>query len=455
MTKINSTRRGARVRRTGALAAASLLVVALAGCLMRAPYFTDASPSAERVNFATLDSSPAPVVTYGPSPGCNASTVTATLVAPVTVDTQRIYQWNARLTGLSAKTSYCYDVTQGGTDQLNGARPSFTTPPVAGDTSPYSFAVLGDWGGGTQDETNVLSQVRSSGSQFVMTVGDNVYNSGTQTDYGKVNSGNVFTTANWPGTLTAPWFPAQGNHGFTQNLPYLQNFPETSTAAASGGRYQQDTYCCLGVMPGSNTYASAWYAFDWGNARFYVLEAAWSDSNGGYQGDFQAHWNGSVSGCSVCGQELTWLKSDLAAHAGTPLKFAFFHYPLHVDSSSQPSDTFLDGTNALEGVLANNGVKIAFNGHAHLYERNTPQISGKPMVSYVTGGGGAELGQVSGCSSFDAYAIGSGGTSCHATKPTSNTQVFHFLKVSVNGRQVTVTPTDENGNRFDVQTFSF
>jgi calcineurin-like phosphoesterase family protein len=346
-------------------------------------------------------------------------------------------------------------VTQAGADQLNGARPSFTTPPVSGDTSPYSFAVLGDWGGGTTDETNVLSQIRSSGAQFVMTVGDNVYNNGTQTDYGDVGQGNVFTLGDWPGGQSAPWYPAQGNHGFTTNLPYLQNFPETSTATASGGRYQQDTYCCLGVMPSSHTYASAWYAFDWGNARFYVLEAAWSDSNGGYQGDFQAHWNGSVSGCSVCGQELTWLKSDLAAHAGTPLKFAFFHYPLHVDSSSQPSDTFLDGTNALEGVLANNGVKIAFNGHAHVYERNTPQISGTPMVSYVTGGGGADLGQVSGCSSFDAYAIGSGGTSCHAAKPTSNTQVFHFLKVSVNGRQVTVTPTDENGNRFDVQTFSF
>jgi Calcineurin-like phosphoesterase len=455
VTGISSTRRGARVGRTGALAAVLLLVVALAGCLMRAPYMTDALPTTEVLNFATHDGTPAPAVTFGPSPGCNASTVTASLTGNITVGSQTEYQWNARLTGLSAKTSYCYDVTQGGTDQLNGARPSFTTPLASGDTTPYSFAVLGDWGGGTQDETNVLSHIRSSGAQFVMTVGDNVYNDGTQTDYGDIGQGNVFTLANWPGGQSAPWFPAQGNHGFTQNLPYLQNFPESGAAFTSAGRYQQDAYCCLGVMPSSHTYASAWYAFDWGNARFYVLEAAWSDSNGGYQGDFQAHWNGTVAGCSICGAELQWLKNDLAAHTGTAMKFAFFHYPLHVDNTAQPSDTFLDGPNGLEGVLANNGVKIVFNGHAHVYERNTPQIAGTPMVSYVTGGGGAELGKISTCSSFDAYAIGSGSSACHAPAPTSDAQVFHFLKVSVNGRQVTVTPTDENGRTFDVQTYGF
>ena len=110
---------------------------------------------------------------------------------------------------------------------------------------------------------------------------------------------------------------------------------------------------------------------------------------GAYQGDFLAHWNGPVSGCAPCGAELQWLKSDLAAHASTPLKFAFFHYPLHADNGGEPTDTYLDGPNSLEGLLADNNVDIVFNGHAHQYERNYPQIAGKPMVSYVTGTGGA------------------------------------------------------------------
>ena len=101
---------------------------------------------------------------------------------------------------------------------------------------------------------------------------------------------------------------------------------------APGGRYRQESYCCISTLSGAHTYPSSWYAFNWGSARFYVLEAAWADTQGGYQGDFLAHWNGPVSGCAPCGAELQWLKADLAAHAGA-LKFAFFHYPLHSDST--------------------------------------------------------------------------------------------------------------------------
>jgi hypothetical protein len=77
------------------------------------------------------------------------------------------------------------------------------------------------------------------------------------------------------------------------------------------------------------------------------------------------------------------------------------------------------------------------------------------MVSYITGTGGASLGTVGSCSTFDAYAIGGGGTSCRAPKPASDAQVYGFLLVTVNGTKVTVTPTDENGNPFDVQQYNF
>ncbi len=135
------------------------------------------------------------------------------------------------------------------------------------------------------------------------------------------------------------------------------------------------------------------------------------------------------------------------------MKFAFFHYPLHSDNTGEPSDTYLDGPSALEGVLAHNGVRIVFNGHAHIYERNLPQIAGTPMVSYVTGGGGAAVGSVH-CSSFDAYAIGSD-SACHAPVPTSESQVFHYLLVTVKGKQVTVNPVNEDGDTFDIKTYTF
>lgn len=445
--------------RTRALLVGGLVVafaLVAAGCLMRNPTLTDATPTSEAVNFATTDQSNVPVVTYGPSPSCNGSSANATLVAPFTVQSNTEYEWTAQLTGLTADTTYCYHLTQGSSDLQNGAATTFTTALTAGSTTPFSFGVIGDFGGGTTDETNVLSRVRASNASFVVSVGDNAYPDGTQSDYGDVTGGNVFANSDWPVGQRQPWFLAQGNHGFDTSLPYLQNFPETSVTSQSSGRMQEDSYCCMSVMQQANTFASAWYAFNWGNARFYVLEGAWSDNFGGFQGDFEAHWNPTPTpGCSNCGAELQWLTADLTAHASTPLKFAFFHYPLHSDGGDG-SDTYLDGPNGLEGLLATNGVKIVFNGHTHDYERNTPQIPLTPMVSYITGTGGADfLSTVQGCSSFDAYAIGGSGTSCNAPAPASDSHVFGYLLVSVSGTAVTVTPTDENGNTFDVQTYHF
>ena len=92
-------------------------------------------------------------------------------------------------------------------------------------------------------------------------------------------------------------------------------------------------------------------------------------------------------------------------------------------------------------------MKLVFNGHAHIYERNGPARRECP-ITYVTGGGGATLEPIGPCHAFDAYGIGWSptrltGTSAAAPRlPTSATQVFHFLKVTVSGTTVTVAPTD-------------
>ena len=143
------------------------------------------------------------------------------------------------------------------------------------------------------------------------------------------------------------------------------------------------------------------------------------------------------------------------------LKFAFFHYPLYSDQQAQSSDTYLQGAGSLEGLLASNDVSIAFNGHAHIYERNVATGAGT-FPSYVTGGGGATLQPVAEqpCHTFDAYAIGWSptklkGSSCGAAAPPASADhVFHYLLVTVSGTNVTVTPTDEYGRTFDVVTYA-
>jgi hypothetical protein len=225
----------------------------------------------------------------------------------------------------------------------------------------------------------------------------------------------------------------------------------------SGGRYQMDTYCCTNGTT-SRSYPSAWYAFDAGPARIYVLDASWSNANLGtaslYQNDHDNHWTSSSP-------QYWWLADDLASHR-SKLKFAVMHFPMYSDTSTEPTDTYLHGPGSVAELLSRSGTDIVFNGHAHIYQRNTP-AAGESFVSYVTGGGGGSLEPIGakGCSSNDAYGIGwsysrNAGRSCgSASPPDATTRVFHFLLVRVNGTQVTVTPTDELGRTFDAQTYNF
>ena len=445
--------------------------------LTRYPYLTDLTGNSVEVNWATDRSGTAATTTWGAVDGTGGCAPTNTVTAvrtSITVNGVSEYQWAAALS-LPVSGAYCYRVFLGTTDLLGtDPSPTFTTQVPAGSTAPVSFAVLGDWGqvdanGANADQANLMSQIAKSGVNFAVTVGDNGYPSGSQTNYGDLQqSGSGISEIYGPSFWTVPgrsipMFVATGNHGMTSTTSTATrsteqvNWPQSMAVSTSDGRYQKDTYCCVNGTS-SASYPSSWYAFDAGRARFYVLQADWADSNVGtgtvYSDDYAAHW-------SPTSPEYQWLAADLVAHP-SGLKFAFFHYPLYSDQKAQTSDRYLQGSNSLEGLLATNHVSIAFTGHAHTYERNAPTTPGS-FPSYVTGGGGAFLQPVgeAGCSAFDAYAIGWSttnlkGSRCgSATVPDSAARVFHFLKVTVNGSTVTVTPTDELGRTFDVQTYTF
>ena len=405
--------------------------------------------------------------------GCNPTTSVAAARTSITVATTPEYQWVAVL-ALPASGSYCYRVLLGATDLL-GSDPSpvFTTQVPVGSTAPFSFAVFGDWGqvdsnGDNADQANLMSQIATSGVQFAVTVGDNGYPSGSQSNYGDLqhrgaNTSAIFGPTFWPQAgPSIPLFAATGNHGFTSTTASRSteqvNWPQSVAVTTSGGRATRDTYCCVN---GTNSadYPSSWYAFDAGTARFYVLQSDWADGNPGYgtvySDDYAAHWAPGTP-------QYQWLAADLAAHP-SGLKFAFFHYPMYSDQKHQNSDTFLQGPDSLEGLLASNNVSVGFSGHAHIYQRNAPTAPGT-FPTYVTGGGGGTLQPIgeTGCSTFDAYGIGWSptrlvGSQCGATTPVpdSAARVFHFLKVSVDGAAVTVAPTDSLGRTFDVQTYNF
>ena len=261
---------------------------AYASQLRRYPYLTDVVGPYATINWATDRSSTTGTVRWGRvgTESCTANSVTATKTS-ITVNSVGQYQWKAALT-LTPGTQYCYRVYLGSADLL-GADPSphFRTQVPAGSSEPFSFVVFGDWGyvdstGRNPHQANLMKQIAASGARFGVTTGDNGYPSGSQTNYGDlVQTGSgvsaVFGPSFWtvPGA-SIPLFPAIGNHGLSisdTNHPHLLNWPQDRAVATSGGRYQRDTYCCLNGTT-SKSYPSAWYAFDAGVARFYVLHAA-------------------------------------------------------------------------------------------------------------------------------------------------------------------------------------
>ncbi|HUY07965.1 MAG TPA: fibronectin type III domain-containing protein [Candidatus Dormibacteraeota bacterium] len=440
------------------------------------------------------------------------------------------YQSSVELTGLSPGASYCYRVygydyvgiTKESVDLLHlNPSPQFTTldPVSTASTAPLTFDVLGDTGeacvtvlpctGSTPDlinpyEASIDKLIGESGAQFAVQAGDVGYPSGLQTRYGDLQQqgvatintptpdsnpdseevSNIFGPNYWPQTGGLPTYYADGNHGL--DITSLRVWPESATAAASDGLYGDVSYPASatdGTLAAS--YPGDWYAFSSGNVRIYVLQAAWADGNVGtasggtcgttcaaYQVDSDFHWQ-------TISAEYEWLQRDLAEHPGG-IKFAVWHYPLRSYSSSQPSDAFLQNSSSnvsaqaaqtsLESLLAQNGVYMAFNAHAHTYQRISPDGSGQ-IVNYVTGGGGGVLGSVS-CSNVtgvaSAYALGwdpaasvgsscgvSGGLATSVPVPTSLAQVYNFLEVQVTGDTVTVTPYNAAGQTFDVQTYQF
>jgi hypothetical protein len=435
--------------------------------LTRYPYLTDVvnagTADNATVNWATDTSQTTGYATYGlaGTEACTAHRANGSKTG-ITVNGVAEEQWKAKITGLTPGASYCYRVF-------------FSNPTVdllAADTSPvfgtpggsaFKFAVFGDWGdtSAPADQANVDAQIAGSGALFLLGTGDTAYNSGSQTNYGDLyQTGSEVSDVFAPNFFknigdSIPLFNALGNHG--QSNTFLGVWPMPTAPGLSGGSYQMDTYCCVNGTT-SRTLPSVWYAFSVGSARFYILDATWPNGDLGtgtiYSDDAAAHWSASSP-------EYQWLAGDLAAHPGG-LKFVVAHFPMYSDSNTEGTDPYLHGPGSLAQLLSQNGVQMVFNGHAHLYERNTQQ-PGESFVSYVTGGGGGVLEPVgtAGCGSYDAYAIGWSPTKLKGYKcgaapvPASAAAVFHYLLVTVNGNQVTVAPTNENGQQFDVMTYSF
>jgi acid phosphatase type 7 len=246
------------------------------------------------------------------------------------------------VTGLSPATTYFYSV--GSTSQVlagNDANHFFVTSPVAGTANPTRIWVLGDSGTADANAQAVrnayLNFTGSIHTNFLLMLGDNAYENGTDSEY------QVAVFDMYPTILrTSVLWPTIGNHDTAQSsnppasLPYFAMFTLPANAQAGG------------MASGTEKY----YSFDYGNIHFICLDSMTSDR-------------------SSTGPMATWLRADLASST-RQWTIAFWHHPPY-SKGSHNSDTesnLVEMRQIFLPILEEAGVDLVLAGHSHSYERS-------------------------------------------------------------------------------------
>ena len=235
----------------------------------------------------------------------------------------------ARLTRLKPGMHYTYTVATGSSVLAEG---TFRAAPVGPAT--FTFAVVGDFGSGTSNETAVAALIESWHPDFVLTVGDNAYPLGLPGLLDRDIFGPYAAVMR-----RSAWFPALGNHDVKSN----------------GGKPELEAFHSLG--------SERWYRFTWGNTAVVVLDS-----------------NVSVAPGS---QQLRFARNSLAL--ASCFRFAAWHHPPWEPPGNRVAPSLRRN---IVPLVETNGVQVVFVGHLHAYARSRPHHE---VVYVAVGTGGAEL----------------------------------------------------------------
>jgi hypothetical protein len=200
---------------------------------------------------------------------------------------------------------------------------------------PLTFAVIGDYGYDALGpaEEKVADLVKSWNPGFIITLGDNNYDSGAASTIDR-NIGKYYHSyidsyigAYGEGALTNKFFPSLGNHDWLtpHAAPYLEYF----------------------VLPGNERY----YDFIEGPVHFYSIDSDPHEPDGTDSSSAQARW----------------LKQALAGST-SKWNIVFFHHPPYSSGyCCAPADT-LHGS-WMRWPFRRWGASVVLSGHAHSYER--------------------------------------------------------------------------------------
>jgi 3',5'-cyclic AMP phosphodiesterase CpdA len=222
------------------------------------------------------------------------------------------------------------------------ARPSAERLKLPKKLGSLRLAAIGDAGRGDQWQYDVSAQMQAYRAIFpfdiVLMLGDNVYDGGTPTDY------RLKFELPYKSFLDAgvKFFATIGNHD-DLNQPFYAPFN------MGGERYYTVKPESLAVrLTGTNV-------------RFFMVDTERLDR-----------------------PQLAWIDREMSGSTAE-WKIPVFHRPIY--TSGRYALPAIRLRSLLEPVFVRNGVRVAFSGHEHFYERIAPQRG----IYYFTQGGSAKL----------------------------------------------------------------
>jgi acid phosphatase type 7 len=220
-----------------------------------------------------------------------------------------------------------------------------TAVPIVGQTTTTVTLVgAGDIASCNYDRDEATAKVLSNVAGTVFTLGDNVYPTGTATQFQ-----NCYHPT-W-GAQKSRTRPSVGNHEY---------YTEDASAY----------FAYFGARAGDP--AKGYYTYKRGSWRIIVLNSNCSE----------------VGGCGEHSPQGIWLEKTLTDYPAR-CTMAYFHHPLFVSTGAAKTEV-----RPFWNILQDHNADVILSGHAHYYERFAPQLPDGTRDSggireFVVGTGGA------------------------------------------------------------------
>lgn len=230
---------------------------------------------------------------------------------------------------------------------------SLDDAPASGDEVPITFAMLADQGSGDSNQQAVASLIASWSPEYVVTAGDNIYNSSPSMTQAQLDAlFNATHTAMYGSFMAAQrFYPCIGNHDV--------DYSDTWYRARFAHLFQGGTKNYYRVRP------------DNGPVEFFVLSSGFRTNGTVFEPD----------GNTIGSVQYQWLASAVASSTAA-WKIAVIHHAPYTSGT-----LYGPGIAAARWNYESLGVDLVISGHEHNYER----WINRSIPYIVTGHGGASL----------------------------------------------------------------